>query len=1003
MELAPSHTPKPLGHAYYVISSAPIAAVRAGAKDMDMAAGSSPVLVAVRTVVDSLDKAEGTTEALQLITPLVEMLLSSSDRSTAALLLNALLRRPRSSVKMGMIICDILQKASRKLQLQLVRVCRTVSIDIESTNNESHSETSETRLVGVMCQIAQCIVSLTISSPKTGAIEIGTSPSRLNVEAADASAILMQKIATFVKWKPYDSENVSLYTTTVLPSTLKLLEQLSIWYCIRHRLYSNAIECFAEIIKQCDSESNHETSEDALCASLQLSHSQYLTSTPPSKTATQLTLQFALKKLSKALNAEQSQLNSRSALLSLSGDMSLIGLAIGRLNGENGFVALSETDVPIVDILALLGHEIWNESVSAQTLTKTLLQVVCMHSFEGKLWKLIDLSGISARVRQVVAEVFVRTVIANPEEIAEEFNNILETNNLDVKVKALKLMSVALSPSSVDIVPSKFKEMVSEKLLECFETEEPYVREEIVGSVLSRLPPSLCVGPLCDKLTSKSEKVQSIAEKTLIQMLETAEDRPWLCTTMLDHARQTTTSIQPLHPGDLVSMVTPKTDVNSQESQKRVDKIMQVFGLWSKSANVPLKAWYHTMIPFIIDKVLRAPDDNLWIQFANRVAQRIGKNDCAPYMLASIVKVLEGQPDLEYQINESDNTMDKLLLFQRLSPLLLLRMLPYESFSRECLALTDDKLSSSCESFENHDRLLEAIMIRLENKIESDHVRKVAAELLSRLPPDTILPRILVKLKSEIQRSDLKANLVNAKLMVFVLCSSFMYNFSVATSALTIRPYFSKAIELAISNLKIPLNDKGEVELRKLQQGSIDMLAIVMAISTENGPVSNVENGKATDEIMSLITEEFKVASRVENIQLQICLVNSVISACNHVSRIQVLTKKSTSRLFDEFWRGLAELALQNSAPRLQAACLQALFSFCYQLKGEVALELQAEDLVLICTAILGDNIAVDPLVRTECVKLVGALLSHFAASSSNQNAARVTTLTSLLANVAQK
>ena len=127
---------------------------------------------------------------------------------------------------------------------------------------------------------------------------------------------------------------------------------------------------------------------------------------------------------------------------------------------------------------------------------------------------------------------------------------------------------------------------------------------------------------------------------------------------------------------------------------------------------------------------------------ARIAAHRLAERHSLVALLEIIVPVLEGQQRLsEHHLalggeSEEDITADevRLLLFQRLSPLLLLRVLPTSAFRPPNKGECTGKLDEGDPLFllnRLQGRLTEALMERVTLVFEFDEVRKLAAEILA--------------------------------------------------------------------------------------------------------------------------------------------------------------------------------------------------------------------------------------------------------------------------------
>jgi hypothetical protein len=224
---------------------------------------------------------------------------------------------------------------------------------------------------------------------------------------------------------------------------------------------------------------------------------------------------------------------------------------------------------------------------------------------------------------------------------------------------------------------------------------------------------------------------------------------------------------------------------------------MDVFGSWA-ATNALGDKWRQVVVPFVLEKVLSNPEDAVVVKFAAKMAGRMGDPECADVVFSEVLRVLQSQSasgdgssggsDDGDGGGSGDGGLAKMLLFQRLSPLLLLRTLPLASFvsnalvsrsqpprvchnpgvgsSRASVARVmgvagpkQDKVAGTAAAVTataagvpadeiGADAGLEASLAtalfeRTIRPFEVDNVKKVAAELLSRLRPAVVLPLAL--------------------------------------------------------------------------------------------------------------------------------------------------------------------------------------------------------------------------------------------------------------------
>lgn len=280
------------------------------------------------------------------------------------------------------------------------------------------------------------------------------------------------------------------------------------------------------------------------------------------------------------------------------------------------------------------------------------------------------------------------------------------------------------------------------------------------------------VARLCTMLANTDARVRSAAEQCLLHMLRGTSDVVGVLRVLLATAHATQDTPPPLHPGDIFSRHVSNSGSeevpgDTVSESKRTSRILRVLEKWTMEevavvqrvphpatptsdsvsttpsrgrVGVAIHDWAGQIAPFVVETVLRCPSDATVVQMATRLAPRLGVGDCVVPVLRMVVRVLAEQPPVDSAVVDGDDdhgTVTKVLLFQRLSPLLVLRMLPVAVF----VAGRDDVFHATSTnadaSFGNDhalllDQLWNVVLIRLTHELEFKDVRKVAAELLSR-------------------------------------------------------------------------------------------------------------------------------------------------------------------------------------------------------------------------------------------------------------------------------
>ena len=282
-------------------------------------------------------------------------------------------------------------------------------------------------------------------------------------------------------------------------------------------------------------------------------------------------------------------------------------------------------------------------------------------------------------------------------------------------------------------------------------------------AICAKLDPDDAVALLLQQL-GWNRRSSMRALEALVAMLNTAKDPCVVAAELLRAASCSSNGTVPAHPGELLTskgaaVVGRSSDkLPDGEVERNVECVLEVFAAWAADDQMGLR--WQLLVPFVVEAVISKPEDRVAIKLVGKLGKVLSRLDCVKPLLTSVLKVLHEQPPLEIAASDDENELSeamKLLLFQRLSPLLLLRALPVECFTEpelgrapaalrfgDCdnaLRLIHASLTEPTDAQADDSglaqptleaELLTAVFLRTVQKFEFTSIRKVAAELLSR-------------------------------------------------------------------------------------------------------------------------------------------------------------------------------------------------------------------------------------------------------------------------------
>lgn len=545
----------------------------------------------------------------------------------------------------------------------------------------------------------------------------------------------------------------------------------------------------------------------------------------------------------------------------------------------------------------------------------------------------------------------------------------------------------------------------------------------LAASVLGRLDPEHSAAVLCNQLVDRDDRHRSAAERTLVTMLASATDPTVVLQILLAQCTSSQRDAPPSHPGQVgrSTQGAPDDGASQNDVDQRRERILHVVERWvdremdlvGNAAVVKSdlqhgeKRWEEVVAPFVINLVLTRPEDTARVQLATRMAPRLGQPDCIGAVLSMVNDVLEAQSVLTAEALNGDATgaLTKLLLFQRLSPLLLLRMLPTDAFS-------DPKMQFSFAPIQH------ALLDRVSTNLEFDDVRRVSAELFSRGAVGDVFPLLLKVLHSEVNalsaiqsRHDPSV----AKGTIYSLCCGVAQQSRREHAMQALLPWTAVILDDCLRVFRLDSAELGGVApedaLHKLQRGCIDLLGVLLAVeaggeasrtpsrSTVSRKIVELSDSETIDEDAATTVGSDEAATRRDTSVLDgllavlrvgtigpapVCAANALFAADRHIRHLcaedatvavpihAALLRRSASTM-------LAIVAGEiGGSIRARAACAQALFSLAFRLQNNDTFDEYREELIEVAIAALSEDVT--PLsgpLRLGAIKLIGAVLGR--------------------------
>jgi len=364
------------------------------------------------------------------------------------------------------------------------------------------------------------------------------------------------------------------------------------------------------------------------------------------------------------------------------------------------------------------------------------------------------------------------------------------------------------------------------------------------SELLAQGEPSMVLPPLCRLLYARDARARAAAERALVAVLSAHKDPIAAVETLLNTMRTPLSHLPhahevgdisspfaaPRHPGDVGAThqgpwhsYSPSSCVDEavSTSDQWPSRVMRLLPKWAESLSKRPPQLRAGLARLLVSRVFAAPHDTIPIQACSAVATFLAaeRSTVLPLVLRRMCGVIESEKVVlrgmdVAESGDMDQATRQEVLFARLSPLLILKLLPKEAFALEDAELQESGVPSGeeCEQTSRKGVDLEApgdeddlgsgetsshkwggrtagqcirwLRNNVETRLFADlaefkPVREVAAEIYARLPPQLTAPRLLRSLVSVSKDGEIEGDSVGeqdddaARTAVLVLCHAF--------------------------------------------------------------------------------------------------------------------------------------------------------------------------------------------------------------------------------------
>ncbi|KAI3891549.1 hypothetical protein MKX03_033096 [Papaver bracteatum] len=663
--------------------------------------------------------------------------------------------------------------------------------------------------------------------------------------------------------------------------------------------------------------------------------------------------------------------------------LSCISLLLGRLDNKQFEIAMSEQGLPLSQNL-LSQLQCVDEDVIERVvciLRATLFIINCTSKKSSILDNLVseevlslllnlldERDGIAKAVVSLIAEFCSRNIDGGC--LQEVFTRLSSGNSLQRR-NAIDVVSelVHVSSGSEKPLPISTRKNMIKHLIDRLGDDEHSIRIQSSNLLAMMTDPHLVLPDLVRLVYSPDERRRSSACDALAAVLKFHNKSPNLIIMLIDY-------LSNLYHSSGLSR-TPGGEGGGSNLDS--DRILGLVPEWAKS----VEDW-SIFIEQLVDKMFSEPSNVIIVRFLSCINEHLA--DSPNVLLPRILLYMQGQKEMCRKllatgasgIDKGDDSCKlRDSLFDRLCPLLIIRLLPLRVF--------DDLNSSSMyghlliegfvddatdSSFENHSSIAVLLVNRALNKYEFEDVRKLAAELCGRIHPKALYPMM----RSQLETATCSLDIVKIKASLFAICTSLALRGSVPSLHLVMLE-IRKILETVLT---WPSLDGDEVS--KAQHGCIDCLALMICAELQTSDLSKEFSMSKTNKTENVATENLVLNHVIQQLiqdrsdhglekpvllSFRLCMANVIISACQKISNPR--KKRLAKRIVPVLINSAA--VITNSDVR--AACIQVLFSAVYHLK--LAILSHSSDLLRLSIKALEEGSDMEKMAG---MKLMASLMS---------------------------
>ncbi|XJO75176.1 hypothetical protein BDV3_005895 [Batrachochytrium dendrobatidis] len=469
-----------------------------------------------------------------------------------------------------------------------------------------------------------------------------------------------------------------------------------------------------------------------------------------------------------------------------------------------------------------------------------LAAMFCIENNES-VHQLYDISLL-----QDIAGVIAEFAVIHPQAALKDMFVLLSSESMAVRQNGLFILQQVLELNKEQIKSNPHFKIRQVTLAE--------FHEQVVY-IFSMMDPLLVIPTLAEKLFSRDEHEQFTSESILVQLLLCSNPQLSALEIFIEYIRVMNAQKPYCRPPKYDSpaqigrlpIQTP-TSSNTHDTVTKIDRLFRVF---SKCVE-KIDEQADDLISILVQKLYGCPSDPLLVRILSSFIPVLLQSSSSCIKVIRIcINIMSTQPRLAENLllSEIPNAVET-VLFARLCPLLILKMIPLEALDRlpylepfdepkdywqmDSSYKSDDDGYTSCSALSDCmliSRLADCLLVRIEYPLEFEDVQKLACQVIAQLPLWYITHSLFV---TKLDKVIFSSNLRCTRLIIFIGCHAVMARSSFGTMENEMLKSLGSRMFLTIAwkpDLSLAIgceaNEK-ETILSKIQSGSIELLSLII-------------------------------------------------------------------------------------------------------------------------------------------------------------------------------